>query len=117
VGKPIEVSTYNRLKEMNSTRPYQIQDSTLKASMTKRWPAAGARWELIGVPVWQTQWCEIGALVVGGAMGLMVGSVLWMRGSGVGAVEYVVAVGWLKPRLCLLRWAGLGSRIPSGMPK
>jgi hypothetical protein len=27
------VGTYNRLKETNSTRPYQIQDSTLKASM------------------------------------------------------------------------------------
>jgi hypothetical protein len=41
-------------------------------------------------------------------MGLMVGLVLWMRGSGVGAVEYVVAVGWLKPRLIYcdgLGWA------------
>jgi hypothetical protein len=102
VGKASGASTYNRLKEINSTRPYQIHDSTLKASMAKCWPAAGARWELIDVPMWQTQWCEIGALVVGGAMGLMVGSVLWMRGSGVGAV------GWLKPRLICcdgLGWA------------
>jgi hypothetical protein len=27
------IGTYNRLKAMNSTRPYQIHDSTLKASM------------------------------------------------------------------------------------
>jgi hypothetical protein len=49
-----------------------------------------------------------GALVVFGAMGLMVELVLWMGcSSRIGAVEYMVAVGWPKPRLSVLQWAGL----------